>query len=73
MVSFHIIGANTQKMCTKKSLNKKISLKFYILTILNGTVNRKGMSPCFMKQLAVSFVLSLKFIYLNMKGPNKHI
>ena len=30
MVSFHLIGANTQKMCAKKSLNKKFSLKFLI-------------------------------------------
>ena len=31
------------------------------------------MSSCCMKQLPVSLVFSLKFIYLNMKGPNKHI
>ena len=37
------------------------------------TGNQKGMSPCCVKQLAVSLVFSLKFIYLNMKGPNKHI
>ena len=30
MVSFHQIGANTKKMCAKKSLNKKNSLKFLI-------------------------------------------
>ena len=28
MVKFHQIGANTKKMCAKKSLNEKISLKF---------------------------------------------
>ena len=28
MVSFYQIGANTKKMCAKKTLNKKISIKF---------------------------------------------
>ena len=33
--------------------------------------HQKGMSLCCMKQLAVLLVLTLTFIYLNMRGPNK--
>ena len=37
------------------------------------TVNLKGMSPGRMWQLTVLLVFSLQFIYINMKGPNKHL
>ena len=45
-----------------------------IITItINCTVNRKGTSPCCMKQLTVSLVLTSIFTYVIMQGPNKRI
>ena len=47
MVSFHQIGAKTQKMCAE-SLNKKFSLKFLIkLKLRTNKPSKKFRPPCF--------------------------